>query len=374
MSERPGDRSRALLERWKRRGGELEVLEKRGRSRSFESGAEGEISTTAVESGWAVRGGDRAGSFFAAGSGELPLSDDWPRPSRQPLELPEPRAAGRFVPPPGLDAPLAGETEARALAEAVARELARELPSARLVHARFEEGSSETSIRSSRGIASTVRARLATLRLEAVAGSHRVVAEASARAAAEMKPLGLARRLADRLLALGERHEPAGPRLLLAGPLVARLVEALAPRLLGPDAEARLAPLLGTAGRLGAEGIRIVDDGALAGGLLAAAADGEGVPCRAVELVADGRFVRPLVAWWESARPEEASGCARRAGYRDLPRRAPTHLYLEPDPSVSVAELVGEADVYLLDAEGGVALDSEGRFEVRVSGFALAGG
>lgn len=369
-----GERSRALVERWRRQGGELEALEKRGRSRSFEIGAEGEISTTAVESGWAVRAGDRDGSFFVAGSGVLPLGDDWPRPTRHPLELPDARPPGRFVPPPGLDAPLAGESEARALLEAVARELGRELGGARLLGARFEEGTSETSIRSSRGVAALTRARLATLRLEAAAGDHRVVAESSAPSAAEMRPAASARRLADRLLALRGSADPEGSRRLLAGPLVARLVEALAPRLLGPEAERRLAPLLGADARLGADGLRIVDDGALAGGLLAAASDGEGVPCRAVELVAEGRFVRPLVAWWESARPEDASGCARRAGYRDLPRRAPTHLYLEPDPAVPVAALLDEADAYLLDAEGGVALDEAGRFAVRVSGFALAGG
>jgi PmbA protein len=133
----------------------------------------------------------------------------------------------------------------------------------------------------------------------------------------------------------------------------------------------------GVGARLGAAGIDLVDDGALAGGLLSAAVDGEGVPCGPVRLIEDGRFARPLVAWWEAEDPAAARGCVRRASYRDLPRRAPTHLYLEPDPAVPVADLLTGcgSGSYLLDAEDGVRVDpASGRFDVAVSGFALDAG
>jgi len=164
---------------------------------------------------------------------------------------------------------------------------------------------------------------------------------------------------------------------LLAAPLAARLVEALAPYLAGREAPARVATLAGSGGQLGAGTVHLVDDGALAGGLLSAAADGEGFPCRAVTLVEAGRFVRPLLAWWECERAAEASGCARRASYRDLPRRAPTHLYLAAEERVAVADLLAAAGdgAYLIDAEGAVRVEpAGGRFAVPVSGFALAGG
>jgi PmbA protein len=378
VSEPLGGRGADLVARLARAGdGEAEAYEKRGRSRRFERGADGELSSTAVEAGWAVRAGDLRRSWFASGSGELPPAAGWPAPTAHPLWLPEAWPLPPWSAPAAFAAPLAGESEARALVEAVARELARELPGARLASALFEEGASEWALASSRGVRATGAARAATLRLEAERGAHGVTAEAWAFEAREMKPLALARRLADRLLALEGAARPAGGALLLAAPLAARLVEALSPFLVGREAPARVALLAGRGGRLGAPGIRLVDDGALAAGLLSSPADGEGVPCREVTLVEDGRFVRPLLAWWEAETAAAASGCVRRASYRDLPRRSPTHLYLAGDPRVAVSELVaGTGDgAYLIDAEGTVVVEpANGRFSVAVSGYALEAG
>jgi predicted Zn-dependent protease len=378
VSEALGERGGALVARLARSGvGAAEAYEKHGRSRRFERGPEGEFSSTALEAGWAVRAGDLRHSWFASGAGELPLAAPWPEPTAHPLWLPEPRPPEPWSAPAAFAAPLAGESEARALLDAVARELARELPGARLGSALFEEGASEWALVSSRGIAASGAARAATLRLEAEREAHAVTAETWAFEAREMKPLAVARRLADRLLALGGGMRPPGGSLLLAAPLAARLVEALSPWLVGREAPARAAALAGRGGRLGAPGLRLVDDGALAAGLLTSATDGEGSPCREVTLVEDGRFVRPLVAWWEAETPAAASGCVRRASYRDLPRRAATHLYLAGDPRLGVPELVAEAGegAYLIDAEGTVAVEATaGRFSVAVAGFALERG
>ena len=370
-----GARSAELAVRLAReRGVEVEAYEKRGRSRRIERDGEEEVASTALEQGWAVRLGDLRRSGFGAGSGELPDAPEI-ETSEHPLWLPEPGAASDWTPPPGLDAALTSENELRALLDAVARELARELAGARCVAARLEEGASESALASSRGVVARAVSRLAALRCEATHAGQRVRLEAWARTAAELKPLALARRLADRLLALAGETAPRPGRLLLAAPLAARLVEALAPWLVGREAAARAAALTGTDRPLAASSVDLVDDGALAGGLLAAAADGEGVACRATTLVEAGRFVRPLVAWWEAERAEEATGCARRASWRDPPRRAPTHLFLAPDAGRAVAELLGEATAYLLEAEGAVRVDpTSGRFEVAVSGWVLDAG
>jgi PmbA protein len=377
MSAPPGARAAELVERLARGGREAEAYEKRGRSRRIERGAGGELAATAVELGWAVRCGDLKRSFFASGTGELPVDGIWPAPTPHPLWLPDRRPVPAWAAPAGLDAPLASESEARTLLDAVEAELAREAPGARLLAARFEEGSSEAVIASSRGVGARVESRVASLRLEAERGGVRVTVEAAAREARDLRAAALARRIADRLLALEGREAVGSGPLLVAAPLAARLVEALAPWLAGREAASPAGRLGGLGARIGADGVDLVDDGALAGGLLSAPVDGEGVPCAPATLVEAGRFARPLVAWWEAERPEEASGCARRASYRDLPRRAPTHLYLRPDAAVAVGDLLTGIDrgSFLVDAEGGVRVDpASGRFAVEVSGYALAGG
>lgn len=377
MTGPAGVRAAELVARLARGDREAEAYEKRGRSRRIERGPDGEIASTSVEAGWAVRCGDLKRSFFVSGTGELPLEGTWPEPSPHPLWLPERRPVPAWSAPAGLEAPLASESEARTLLDAIERELGREAPGARLLTARFEEGSSESAIASSRGVAARVESRVASLRLEAECGGVRVTAEASVREARDVRPAALAHRIADRLLALEGAEAPRAGPILLAAPLAARLIEALAPWLAGREAASSAGVLGGLGARLGAAGVELVDDGALAGGLLSAAVDGEGVPCGPVRLIEGGRFVRPLVAWWEAEDPAEARGCARRASYRDLPRRAPTHLYLEPDPAVPVADLLtgSGSGSYLLDAEGGVRVDPvSGRFAVAVSGFAMSGG
>ena len=371
------DAGATLLARLARRGVALaELFEKQGSSRMFARGAEGESVHYAVESGWAVRAGDGEHSWFRAGSGGVAETLEPGPATPQPLRLPEP-APPRAAPPSRLDAPLASEAEGMSLLAGVARELARELPGAQLGSARLDDGVSEFRLRSSRGIDARVRARSTLLRVEATAGPRRLAAEFLARAAGELKPLALARRLADRLLALaGESSVPAaGSSLLLAAPVVARLVEALAPRLVGGAAGRALVERLGEAPRLGSELATLVDDGSDPAGVLAAPFDGEGVPSAPARLVVAGVFERPLVAWWEAG-ASPATGCSRRVGWRDLPRRAPTQLRLEPEPRVTVADLVeqGGASAYLVAAEGGIRIDAVGRFALPVSGFALAGG
>ena len=405
---------------------EVEVLTKRGRARRLVLELDGEVSAFSQEQAWAVRASSRRASFFAAGAGELPggdggasggphtaggaavpgaaaarggagrpggSGDPWPEATGRPFRLPEPEAAPPWTEPADFEAPLIGESEGLGLLSGLARELAAELPGSRLLHAAIEDGSSEGELASSRGVRAGFRRRLATLHLEA-AGPGRPGAGAAlylaAREARRFHPKTLARRLADRLSVEAGGAPPrqaaaaggpagAGSELLLAPAVAAPLLAALLPLLVGPGALARLSPLRDRRGRIGSARLSILDDGRLPGGALECPIDGEAVPCREVVMVDEGVFRQPLLAWWQAdgAAPGAASGCSRRPSWRDLPTPGPTHLYIRPDPRLSVAALLADVSRghYLIDATGPARLDAGGgSFALPVCGFAVEAG
>lgn len=379
MSERLGDRGRRLVDRRERkRGEELEVYEKRGRSRRFELTVDGESLSQSVEAGWAARGGDADGSFFVSAAGEAPEELPPVTTGAPPIRLPPALPAASGAPPRGLDAPLATESEGRGLLAGLARELARERPDLAPPRLRLEEGASEWAIVSSRGVAARGRARSAVLRVELVRDARRIEAELIARSASDFKPTAVARRLVDRVAALAGDRPPEGTsRLLLAPPVAARLVEALSPWWIESELFRRLTESCSSERVVASEKVTLVDDGGRVDGLLASAVDGEGVPTRRTTLVERGRLGQPLLAWWECADPRRAAGCSRRDGWRDLPTKGATQLHLEPDPATTVGALLSEVGdgAYLIAAEGGVSVErAERRFSLPVSGFALVGG
>jgi PmbA protein len=384
---------------------EAEVFLKRGRSRRLELGLTGEISVFSQERAWAVRAGGRRGSFFAAGTGDPLPEGPWPEPQGPPLCLPDPGgepgahrganpgadwgadAIPAWNPPSDLDTPLIGESEGLKLLQSLGRELAGELPGAQLLRAVLEDGSSEAEIRSSRGISARYRHRVAALAIEA-SGPGRPAAFAgvagiylAAREARRFHPGALARRLADRLAvaAAGRPPEEPGARdVLLAPPVAAGLLAGLLPLLVGPRGTGRITALRDRRGRIGNRCLTLIDNGRLPGGLFEAPVDGEGVPCREVLLIEEGTFRQPLLAWWQAGESGMIpSGCSRRPGWRDLPVPGPTHLYIRPDPKVSVAALLSglKRGYYLIDAPGPMALDLEAdRFTLPVRGFAVEAG
>lgn len=379
----PGPAAEATLAALSRRLRlEVEVFEKQGRSRTFERAADRETVASAHEAGWAVRAGDARRSLFSAASGRPVEAIELPEPTAHPLLLPELSPGEPWSEPEGAVPPLATENEAAALFDGIAEGVARELAGSRLLSARLDDGLSESALVSTRGVRARVRSRGAWLRLEAERGGVRVDLAAAEREARRFRPSSIARRLADRLAALGAHGESEGlerelespNELVLAAALGARLIEASAPLFLGRAAEARWAPFVGEARPLGSQLVTLVDDGRAADGLLAAASDGEGVPTRRVLLVEEGRFRTPLLAWWESA--GDAAGISRRASWRDLPRRAASHFYLAPGEAAA-AELVAglEDGAFLIDAEGGVEIDAATlAFSVPVSGFRVLAG
>ena len=95
-------------------------------------------------------------------------------------------------------------------------------------------------------------------------------------------------------------------------------------------------------------------------------------------LLKEGTFRQPLLAWWQVGESGfTATGCSRRAGWRDLPVPGPTHLYIRPDPKISVASLLQavKRGYYVLDAAGPLQLDPDGDlFRLPILGFAVEGG
>jgi predicted Zn-dependent protease len=391
-----------------RRGlAEAEVMVKRGRSRRLVRDLGGEVSVASQERAWAVRASSRRASFFTAGTGELPgaaaapsssdtaapsppsppsnTADPWPETSARPFRLAEPTAAPPWTEPSDFAAPLIGESEGLRLLASLASELAAELPGARLLHAALEDGSSEGQLANSRGLRVRFRRRLATLHLEAASPGRPAAAAGlylAAREARQFHPKALARRLADRLSlqASAPRGESAaGGAMILSPAVAAALLVGLLPLLVGPGAAALAAPLRDRRGRIGSERLTIADNGRLPGGALECPVDGEGVPCREVLLVEAGVFRQPLLAWWQAdgAAPGLPSGCSRRPGWRDLLSPGPTHLYVRPDPRVSVAALLGDAGrgAYLVEPTAAARYDTAAdHFALPVCGFSVEAG
>lgn len=378
-----GDLGAETLAALAARGSECaEVFLKRGRTRRFETGPQGELSLLSEERGWAVRAGGERSSFFAAGSGEPSPGGPWPSSDGQGLRLPEPGPPANWRPPADLDAPLVGEREAFALLRELARRVAEAVPGGRLVHGVLEDGSSESEVANSLGVRATVRRRLASLRLEVAAGRPPVGCRllAAAREARRFDAAGLVERAVRQLEARtrGAPVERDRAELVIAPAVAARLLDGLGPLWVGPGAAARARRLRDRRGRLGSEVLSVVDDGRLPDGLLTAPVDGEGVRSREVLLVEEGAFRQPLVAWWQVAADRvRASGCTRRSSWRELPRPAPTHLYLRAAPAVTASSLLGsvERGYCLVDTLGAGHYDFDAdRLAVPVCGYAVRGG
>ncbi len=360
-----------------------EVYLKRGRTRRYQVGTQGgEVSLT-EERGWAVRAGTGRASFFAAGTGLPTPAGPWPEPDGRGLRLPEPEGPARWRPPADLEAPLAGERESLALLEAVERRLRERLPGSRLLHGELEDGSSHAELASSVGVRAEVRRRVARLRL-AVAGPgpNPVTAEVEVaqREPRRFSPAQLAALAAARLSARAEGRPVAVDRgeMLLEPAVVAALLTGLTPLLVGHGAISLARRYRDRRGRIGSSLLTVIDDGRLPDGLLTAPVDGEGTPSREVLLVEEGAFRQPLLAWWQGGGLRaRTSGCVARPGWRDLPRPAPTHLYVRPDPRVGAAALAASIGrgYRLVDVLGPGRFDFEGdRLAIPVCGFAVRGG
>ncbi len=377
----------------------VEVYAKRGRSRVVERGVLGTLVSLHREEGWAVRAGNDRRSFFAAATGRPDPAGPggrWPEADGESLLLADPgavrRSAAPWSEPADLDASLIGEREGIALLETLAEALAAELPPARLIAASLADGASEAGIASSRGIEAGMRSRAAYLRLEAAIPGEGVLAavELAGREARSFEPRAIARRLVDRLTLAARGRSPERDRgdMLLAPPVVGRLLAGLLPVFVGARGAELAARIEDRHGRFAARGLTVVDDPRLSGGVLTAPIDGEGLPTAEVVLVEAGAYRQPLVPWYEAGAGAHSGGrkggagpraaaCSRRSGWRDLPAPGPSHLYVRPTEAVPVGDLLADLarGYYLLEADGPGRFDFEqGRFSLPVVGFAVERG
>ena len=357
-----------------------EVFAKRGRGRRFEIGLGGRAAFGRREAGWAVRAGDDRCSFWSAASGEPEPAYPWPDPDGLPLVLPARASLDMPREPANLDAPLIGEREGFGLLDNLERELLGELPAARILLARLDDGASESWLESSEGVRAYWRNRVAALTVEVVGGGGKTASAALAlREARHFDTRALAGRLAASLAVADGSLAARDRRDVVAAPIVgARLLLGLSGIFVGSRASVFAAPLKGTADRMGSPEFSIIDDGRYPDGALEAPCDGEGMPTRRVMLMEEGVYRRPLVSWSEARRLSLApSGCSRRASWRDLPKVGPTHLYIRSDRRRAVGSLLGGLvrGFYLIDATGAAQFDfEEDRFELPVRGFAIEDG
>jgi predicted Zn-dependent protease len=370
-----------------RRGfAEVELYAKKGRSRIFQFGGEEETSAFRQEEGWAVRAGDASRSFFQCAAGPPDPDFLWPEPRLGGLHLPPAQAVPPWTPPADLEAPLLSEGEARALIDALGRELEAELPAARIVRGRLEDGVSQAQILNSHDLRHTTRQRIASLVIDAQLPpdgvnplAKTVTVEVAARCATQLQAPAIARRIADRLYLAARGSSPLRDRadVLLGPEVTAGLLAALADLFLGPGGEDRRAFLFQRSPTMGSRGFTLIDHGRLPGGLLNAPVDGEGTPTGEVVLVDRGVFCQPLVAWHQAAGKQQATGCVQRPGWRDWPQPGFSHLFLKPNPAISVGSLLGDLQrgYYLIGRRGAARIEAGHlRFALPVEGFAISGG
>jgi len=363
--------------------GEAEIFRKQGRARRFEIGPEGKAGSSSVESGWAVRAGSSRASMLLAGTGSPRADLRWPDPDGQPLRLPEAIPVPAWSPPADLDKSLVGESEAFALLTDIEGALSREVPGGRLLRGRLEEGTSETSILSTGGVDVEFRSRASALFVEVVGpwqGSGSAVLSLAERDHHHFQPVAIAKRLANRLLLAQEGSAPSRERgdVLIGSAVTARILASLLPLFLGVEAEALARRLTDKTGRLGSDGLTIVDDGRFCGGILESPVDGEGLPTGPLVLIERGRYRQSLADWRQVDRqPQSDIGCVRREGWRELPHVSPSHLFLQPQSGVGVGELLGAVSRghFLLEPLGSGLFDfQEDRFRIPVCGFVLRQG
>jgi len=353
-----------------------EVYLKSGRSRRFEMGPLGLVAGLSRESGWAIRGGGKEGSFFSSGVGLPRFQGQHTELAGPALLLPPAAPLGPWTEPAGINAPLVSESEGHGLLEEIRERLQHELPGSRLLWGVLDDGYS-------RGLRCSYRARSSSLSLEAIgpwAGTSSTRVYLAERTARGFLPGPIAQRLANRLL-LGQKGRPpesSGRDLLLSPAVAVQILVALYPLFVGSEPMNTLRDLCDGEGRLGSEELTLVDDGRYPGGVLETPADGEGYPTGRKVLVERGIHRANLEARSEGRVAKRRSpGCMRRPGWRDMPRPLPSHFYVEADPSHSVSSLVHSVrrGHYLVEPLSGARIDPETlEFSVQACGFELRDG
>ena len=375
-----------------------EVYWKSGTSRRFEQrfGVFSEVRCR--EHGWAVRAGDDQGSSFVTGAGAVPR-DLAPTTLGLPLRLPEAttleQESGSLLGSPDEFRPT-GERAVLGLFDEIAQRLRKELPAAELLLALAEEGQSRSGLINSKGLEGASYRRVASLRLWAVDRSSSRAGGGSAwlldigSSLSTFDPERIAARLVDRLsiVSQGAQPERSVDPVLLAPEVMARLLAGLAPLFCQVELWQTLRSL--ESGALGGPKLTLLDEPGFGGasdvdaGVFVSPRDDEGVSCETTVLIEAGTLVQPLLPWFTTPRAvvhEDthcvvSAGCRWRRSYREPPRVAPSHFYLQRSSECSVRDLVSRLDTgfYLVVSEPPKFDYKQQTFWMKVAGFRVEKG
>ncbi len=172
------------------------------------------------------------------------------------------------------------------------------------------------------------------------------------------------------LLARGTAPREGLVDALLAPPVAATLVAALAEHLLAGKGTAA-----GRAGRV-SEAWHLVDARAGPQGLVPMPFDGEGLPSRRLPLAAQGVAGGRLGTWADAQRFGCPWGAAVRPSYQHPPRAGPANLVVTPPEPLPQGELLHhlERGVFVPLCSGPVTVDESGRFSLPVAAASLRRG
>jgi len=191
----------------------------------------------------------------------------------------------------------------------------------------------------------------------------------------------LVRRLADRASFLDQRtyHAPPGPCEVLLSPSAAASVAAALGTLLAADNVLNNIPaLLGHVNRvIAGSAVTLIDDGTVAGGIQGRPVDDEGMPTCSTTLIEEGRL-RALLHTRQTSHQLGVipNGKATRAALWDLPRSAPSNIYIQAGHTVPT-ELWGQIYrglIVLHAREPGRIQGGNGRFTISVDGWWIEDG
>ncbi len=275
---------------------------------------------------------------------------------------------------PGRPQP-SGAAELEALAHAFTASLSAWGERLRLLELRVVEGVSSSLLTTGEGFSCTAEAGGGVVEalLAPQHGPLRLVHWA-ARAVSDLQPERLAAPVGEAALALSRGHAVRRQLadVVLAPPVAARLVLAL----VRAATDGRENALVGTGERRRGRGPwHVVDDRAGPRALLPLPCDGEGIPLRRVEVIADGVVTGGWATWAEACATGAPPGGAVRPSYQDEPRAGPANLVVladQPQPREALVHRLGRG--FLLDFPGGEVRSDGSSFALRAAATAISGG
>ncbi|MGQ9556478.1 MAG: TldD/PmbA family protein [Desulfurispora sp.] len=248
----------------------------------------------------------------------------------------------------------------------------------------YQDGEAEVFIYNTRGMQLCYRSAACVLYLALVAGQgddqQTGFAIDYVLRYADLNPEKVGREAARKAVAmLGSRPVSTMTGPVVLDPYVATSFLGLLAPSLSAEAVQKNRSLL--AGRMGqavaAPGVRVIDDGALPGGIATAPFDGEGVPTRRTVLVDGGVLQSYLHNAYTAARAgERSTGNGVRHTYKATPEVGPTNLFIDPGDTAPEALIKDiSRGLYITEVLGmHTANPISGDFSVGAAGLLIENG